>query len=98
MAIVRDVMLDDNAAVRIQRLTQRILRECRGAQKVEIELALLTAYTAVADGVQNMPAAMRELRARQVIFRGSRALCQVMDDVAALDDADVLMLARTCRE
>ena len=84
MAIVRDVMLDDNAAVRIQRLTQRILRECRGAQKVEIELALLTAYTAVADGVQNMPAATRELRAQQVVARGARALCEAVNDIAAL--------------
>lgn len=96
--ITRDVTIDDTMANRIQRLTQRILRECHGEQKIEIELALLSAYTVVADGVQNMPAATRELRAQQVVMRGARALCDAITEIATLDDATVLMLARTCQE
>lgn len=98
MAIVRDVTVDDADAKRIYRLAQRILRECRGEQKVVLELALLSAYAVVADGVQSMPAATRELRARQVVLRGARALCDVITEIGALDDATVLALSRTCQE
>ena len=75
-----------------------------GHPKVQVELALLTAYCSVADGVQAFPEATRGARANFVINIGMRALCEAIMDVGKMTDADVAALvaqqivAPTCQE
>ena len=98
MPVIREVKLTDDSTRRIHALAYDILRVCRGKSKVEIEQALLAAYTSVADGVQAMPESTRPLRARLVAQRGARALCEAITEIGALDDAAVYLVARTCQE
>ena len=98
MSVIREVKLTDTSAQRVHALAYDILRVCHGKPKVEIELALLSAYTSVADGVQAMPESTRALRARLVALHGARALCEAIDEIGALDDAAVYLAARTCQE
>ena len=98
MPVIREVKLTDDAMRRVHALAYDILRVCHGKSKIEVEQALLAAYTSVADGVQAMPASTRPLRARLVAQRGAVALCEAITEIGALDDAAVYLAARTCRE
>lgn len=98
MAIMRDVAVDAAGASRINALACVIAKLCVGKPKTECETALLSVYCMVADGVQEMPAGTRDRRAGIVVEQGSRALCEIIRQVASIDDAELLRYGSACRE
>ena len=97
MTVVRDVPIKINV---VNQLLEKILPLLDGQRKPDIEVALVAAYCCVADGVSEYPALTRQARANLVITRGTRALCDAIQDVGARSDTEVLALTAsigTCR-
>lgn len=77
---------------RVNAIAQRLLALVTGREpQVESEVALVLAYCMIAPGVQRYPEASRADRGRLVVDRGCAALCQIIQEVAVLSDADVAL-------
>ena len=101
MPITRDVDIDERSSDRINVLARTIVTTLNGQQKTHCELALLLAYCNVADGVQHMPANTRNARTAMIVSKASRALCDIIEEVSAIDDGQFMQhqfMAPTCRE
>jgi len=68
-------------------MAKKIVAHFEGNKRADCEVALLTAYVNVAGGVADYPAETRSTRANLVMELGARALCEVIEQVGAMDDA-----------
>ena len=83
----RTVLVDMRRAAA---LAARLRQALDGEQVPVGEVALLMAYCEIAGGVRDFPAATRQPRAQLVVERAGFALCDVIEQVGAMTDEEVL--------
>jgi hypothetical protein len=74
-------------------LANRLLAFLGGTSRVKCEVALLIAYTAVAEGCNRYPAGTKEARINMVLSRGSTALAGIVEEVGAMPNTAFLVPA-----